>query len=1017
MGFVSVCRALYDYQPQSAEELEIKEGELLYILEVGEDSWWKARKKAEGEDGEEPEGLIPNNYVEEAKPTYKARALYDYTRQTDEEVSFPEETILDIYDSSDPDWTLVGINGEYGFAPANYIEIADETDEPEQLPTPQSPARSVPPTPTAATPAASLARVLGGGGPSSPAANRSVRDITPEASDEEQAPALPRRPPSQSISSPPLPQASFSSPPQHSTTYEREIEPPGIVASPPHNRVAFADDTPMRSPGGFHLYNISEMVSVMGRRKKMPTTLGLNIATGTIMLSPEKARDGPTQEWTADKLNHYSIEGKHVFLELVRPSKSLDLHAGAKDTAQEIVSALGEIAGAHKAEGFKEVIAAASGGGGGLQKKGVALYDFMAQGDDEVTVAVGDEVIVLDSEKSEEWWMVRRVKNGKEGVMPSLYIEVTGLVTEPSRSGVNAGKSTVEQNRLEEERLAKEVAKRDEDSRQIPLPARGSSLGEEERRKKDKRSSKSDKARSKPDPTKTRTWTDQSGSFKVDAQFIGIADGKIHLHKANGVKIAVPVTKMSAEDLEYVEKVTNESIEEHIPVADLIKMKRKNQSDKAGASIEPSPNRPKGPEYDWFDLFLSAGVGPHQCERYAQAMIKDSMDESVLPDITTDTLRNLGLKEGDALKVMKYLDQRFGRTKTNGDAQSGIFSGPGGALRDNTRRGRPEANRTTNDVVDASAFDTPGDRAVEKESSTGDAPNGFDDDAWDVKPSTTPARPAPTQQAPRSTPAPVQRASENMAALSLLDKPLEPTPAAPQQPSAQSQQPQQQQQTGANPSFFTQIQSQPTSQANAPPRQRPQPPQQNFNSSLLPPPRPASAPQTPQNQFGIQSLQPQMTGLPMSARPAPPGQSLDELTAQRMQQQFLQSQPTGYGYGYQNMQQTGFSANGMMPQQTGFPYNQQMFNGNTNGSPFADPRPFQPQPTGFLQPGPAPGSLNSVLPPALVPMKTGYQPPNGLQPQQTGYQPVYQQQIQQPQQTGFGQGRLQPQPTGFGQNG
>lgn len=94
-----------------------------------------------------------------------------------------------------------------------------------------------------------------------------------------------------------------------------------------------------------------------------------------------------------------------------------------------------------------------------------------------------------------------------------------------------------------------------------------------------------------------------------------------------------------------------------------------------------------------------------------------------------------------------------------------------------------------------------------------------------------------------------------------------------------------------------------------------------------------------------------------------------------------------------------------------------MFNGNTNGSPFADPRPFQPQPTGFLQPGPAPGSLNSVLPPALVPMKTGYQPPNGLQPQQTGYQPVYQQQIQQPQQTGFGQGPLQPQPTGFGQNG
>ena len=51
------------------------------------------------------------------------------------------------------------------------------------------------------------------------------------------------------------------------------------------------------------------------------------------------------------------------------------------------------------------------------------------------------------------------------------------------------------------------------------------------------------------DPAKVRTWTDRSGSFKVDAEFILIKDGKIHLHKVNGVKIAVPVTKMSVEDL------------------------------------------------------------------------------------------------------------------------------------------------------------------------------------------------------------------------------------------------------------------------------------------------------------------------------------------------------------------------------------------------------------------------------------------------------------------------------------
>jgi hypothetical protein len=64
MVFVSICTAIYDYVPQSEGELEIHEGELVYILEKStEDEWWKAKKKAPGEEEEEPTGLIPNNYV------------------------------------------------------------------------------------------------------------------------------------------------------------------------------------------------------------------------------------------------------------------------------------------------------------------------------------------------------------------------------------------------------------------------------------------------------------------------------------------------------------------------------------------------------------------------------------------------------------------------------------------------------------------------------------------------------------------------------------------------------------------------------------------------------------------------------------------------------------------------------------------------------------------------------------------------------------------------------------------
>lgn len=66
MAFLGVYRAIYDYAPQGEGELELKDGDLLFVLEKdSDDDWWKAKKKAATDDEEEPEGLIPNNYVEE----------------------------------------------------------------------------------------------------------------------------------------------------------------------------------------------------------------------------------------------------------------------------------------------------------------------------------------------------------------------------------------------------------------------------------------------------------------------------------------------------------------------------------------------------------------------------------------------------------------------------------------------------------------------------------------------------------------------------------------------------------------------------------------------------------------------------------------------------------------------------------------------------------------------------------------------------------------------------------------
>lgn len=463
----------------------------------------------------------------QARPTHHARALYDYDRQTDEELSFTEDALLSVYDTSDEDWTLVGLSGEFGFAPANYIEITGAADHasppPAQSPLqtrnvesepPSSPLDAAAPQGPAAAIAGIMSHRTGNSTPAQPSSSPTVDrglpprpQYSPENSDgEAPPPSLPRRPPSGQLSPPPTQYASPRSPDSDG----------GIAPSPPYNRAipqSHDSDRGHPSPGGFHLYNINEMVSAIGKKKKLPTTLGLNLATGIIMIAPEKSRDGPQQEWTAEKLTHYSIEGKHVFMELVRPSKSVDFHAGAKDTAQEIVAGLGEIAGAARAEGLREVLEIGAGNAPSSgQRKGQILYDFLAQGDDEVTVGVGDDVIVLDDTKSEEWWMVRRIKNGKTGVVPSSYVEITGTTAPSTTTGLNAGRSTVEQNRLEEEKLSREAikssksregseAKGSEVGPGVKLPERGSSLASgdnnRESSQKSKRSSKDGKSSSK----------------------------------------------------------------------------------------------------------------------------------------------------------------------------------------------------------------------------------------------------------------------------------------------------------------------------------------------------------------------------------------------------------------------------------------------------------------------------------------------------------------------------------------
>ncbi|KAG6014093.1 hypothetical protein E4U43_006933 [Claviceps pusilla] len=1075
MGFLGVYTAAYDYEPRAEGELAITEGDVLYVLDKGDnDGWWKAKKKAGAEDEDEPVGLVPNNYIEEAPILKQARAIYEYTRQTDEELSFPEEAILQVYDTSDPDWILVGLDDEYGFVPANYIQL-DQTTEIRDNPIaaassslPLHPQSVVVSTelrtssiPSPLSPTSALSGTLDG-------RSRTTREASESSPSASSQPARMRTQSSEILTSeaeandneamsPTLPHRSRSKVPTSETSEDTQA-PPNLGEV-------------LRTPGGFHMYNINEMVSIMGKRKKMPTTLGINLGTGTILIAPDYAEDESPQEWTADKMTHYSREGKHVFMELVRPSKSIDFHAGAKDTAEEIVVALAELSGAVRAQGLREVILA---GSQQRQRKGQVLYDFMAQGDDEVTVAAGDEVLIIDDSKSEEWWQVTRLKNGKEGVVPSSYIEITGTVLSSSTSNIHKSdlaRGTVEKNRVEEIRLTKDAIKASKEPQQVGPgalhPERGSSLvarepnnnSRQQRGKHENGRSELDnhaKPKSRPDSSKVRTWTDRSGSFSVDAQFLGLKDNKIHLHKMNGVKIAVPIAKMSRDDLEYVEKMTGISLDDDKPLADV---KRSKTTDKRGVEAGASVSKNVKPEYDWFQFFLSCDVPVGLCERYAQAFTKDSMDESVLPDVNATILRTLGLREGDIIKVMRNLDTKFNRERNNQDSDAhsgGLFSGPGGALRNNTRKGRPTPAVQTSDVIDASALTTPETASsnIRNPATTSnstrslmakDSKTGFDDDAWDVKSNlVTNQQKAPSNSA--VTPLEVQPVlspqvktatdlTGSLKELSLLTEPLEPSKTKTSAMTAMTRQSEQeqplaQQPTGATPSFFSAIskstQSQgaslaldsPGSTSSLPPlSQRLVPTSVSPTQGLLlppPPQRPTSTPQLTQQPsvFAAPYLNAQVTGTIQGQ--AAPGQSLNDMAQARLQQQlsgqYQQLQPAITG-------PVNLHPQSMTPFTTGVPVQQQILHpmmtgpagvgvfreGNQhnqflpiNHQPIGYQTHFPPSTSTFTQTAAPCGNMISLSAPALEPQITGF--PNE-QLQQTSGNAGFSQPLQ-PQKTG-----------------
>jgi hypothetical protein len=319
-----------------------------------------------------------------------------------------------------------------------------------------------------------------------------------------------------------------------------------------------------------------------------------------------------------------------------------------------------------------------------------------------------------------------------------------------------------------------------------------------------------------PTAGRTRVWSDKTGQFRVEAEYLGVTNGKVRLHKLNGVIIEVPVEKLSTEDVQLLKRHEARKAraaqavvpdEDDMPLASrrAPPPSRSEETIRRAAS-PPIPAaalempKPRKPRFDWFAFFLDAGCGMDDCTRYAAAFDRDGMAEDILPDLESTTLRNLGLKEGDVIRVRRTIMQRFARKTPEQEAQMkldedyarslqehensggkgpaptpppGLFTGPDGKLANNTRRGRPEKKGTGADTVDAASLASASDLLNNVSISSPSPPPtisppapveekkpapllaGFDDDAWAIKPTSKPASPAPPPIAqPQAAPAP-----------------------------------------------------------------------------------------------------------------------------------------------------------------------------------------------------------------------------------------------------------------------
>ncbi|PNI63191.1 SH3D19 isoform 8 [Pan troglodytes] len=121
------CEALHSFTAETSDDLSFKRGDRIQILERLDSDWCRGRLQ-------DREGIFPAVFVRpcpaEAKSMLaivpkgrKAKALYDFRGENEDELSFKAGDIITELESVDDDWMSGELMGKSGIFPKNYIQF------------------------------------------------------------------------------------------------------------------------------------------------------------------------------------------------------------------------------------------------------------------------------------------------------------------------------------------------------------------------------------------------------------------------------------------------------------------------------------------------------------------------------------------------------------------------------------------------------------------------------------------------------------------------------------------------------------------------------------------------------------------------------------------------------------------------------------------------------------------------------------------------------------------------------